>query len=232
MLAHIRLATRGTMDYENTHPFVMRDNCGRPQTLGHNGTIFDCEILSTFVKTQQGQTDSERILCYMIDRINTEQERLRRPMSQEERFRLMDEIICKITPENKVNLFVFDGELFYVHTNYKNSLHWCWKEDALVISTRPLGKDSWGQIPMNTLLAYQDGELRAPRSRQRIINSAAWYLWNTAFSKQQVKVSSDEKSQPIILQLIREGKPEGECSMLSLLSIDESLNDKVLILCI
>lgn len=160
MLAHIRLATRGTMDYENTHPFVMRDNCGRPWTLGHNGTIFDCEILNTFVKTQQGQTDSERILCYMIDRINTEQERLRRPMSQEERFRLMDEIICKITPENKVNLFVFDGELFYVHTNYKNSLHWCWKEDALVISTRPLGKDSWGQIPMNTLLAYQDGELR------------------------------------------------------------------------
>ncbi len=29
-----------------------------------------------------------------------------------------------------------------------------------------------------------------------------------------VKVSSDEKSQPIILRLIREGKPEGECSML------------------
>lgn len=29
-----------------------------------------------------------------------------------------------------------------------------------------------------------NGELRAPRSRQRIINSAAWYLWNTAFSKQ------------------------------------------------
>lgn len=39
-------------------------------------------------------------------------------------------------------------------------------------------------------------------------------------------------TEPIILQLIREGKPEGECSMLSLLSIDESLNDKVLILCI
>ena len=27
-------------------------------------------------------------------------------------------------------------------------------------------------------------------------------------------ISGDEKSQPIILQLIREGKPEGECSML------------------
>ena len=27
-------------------------------------------------------------------------------------------------------------------------------------------------------------KLRAPRSRQRIINLAAWYLWNTAFSKQ------------------------------------------------
>lgn len=160
MLAHIRLATRGTMDYENTHPFVMRDNYGRPWTLGHNGTIFDCEILNTFVKTQQGQTDSERILCYMIDRINAEQERLRRPLSQEERFRLMDEIVCEITPENKVNLLVFDGELFYVHTNYKNSLHWCRKGDALVVSTRPLDEDAWEQIPMNTLFAYQDGELR------------------------------------------------------------------------
>lgn len=52
-----------------------------------------------------------------------------------------------------------------------------------------------------------------------------------AFSVGSIEIV-DEKSQPIILQLIREGKPEGECSMLSLLSIDESLNDKVLILCI
>lgn len=53
MIAHIRLATRGTMDYENTHPFVMRDNNDRTWTLAHNGTIFECEALNPFVNSQR-----------------------------------------------------------------------------------------------------------------------------------------------------------------------------------
>lgn len=109
MLAHIRLATRGTMDYENTHPFVMRDNADRTWTLGHNGTIFECDSLNRFINVQEGQTDSERILCYIVDRINTEQEHLKRPLSQEERFQIMDQIICEIKVENKVNLLIYDG---------------------------------------------------------------------------------------------------------------------------
>ena len=66
MLAHIRLATKGNMDYENTHPFVMRDNSDRTWTLEHNGTIFACRALEPFVKLQQGQTDSERPHCNEI----------------------------------------------------------------------------------------------------------------------------------------------------------------------
>ena len=62
MFAHIRLATRGNQGYENTHPFVMRDNSDRTWTLAHNGTIFDCDLLNPFTHSQQGQTDSERIL--------------------------------------------------------------------------------------------------------------------------------------------------------------------------
>lgn len=159
MIAHIRLATRGTMDYENTHPFVMRDHSDRTWTLAHNGTIFDCEALNPFVHRQQGQTDSERILCYMIDRVNREQERLKRVLSQEERFHLIDEIICQITPENKVNLLLYDGELLYAHMNYRDSLFRCRKGEAIVFSTRPLDSDNWESMPMNTLLAYKDGSL-------------------------------------------------------------------------
>lgn len=159
MIAHIRLATRGNMDYENTHPFVMRDNYDRTWTLAHNGTIFECEALNSFVHAQQGQTDSERILCYIIHRMNAGQEKKGRPLSQEERFHLMDEIICEITPENKVNLLLYDGELLYVHTNYKNSLYRCKKGAAMVISTQPLDKGAWENVPMNTLLAYQKGSL-------------------------------------------------------------------------
>ena len=70
LFAHIRKATRGNIAYENCHPFVMYDYEGRAWTLMHNGTIFNSPLLEPYVQTQQGMTDSERILCYIIDRIN------------------------------------------------------------------------------------------------------------------------------------------------------------------
>lgn len=167
MIAHIRRATRGTMDYENTHPFVMRDDSDRTWTLAHNGTIFECDVLNPFVHSQQGQTDSERILLFIISRVNEAQKCLNRPLSQEERFQLMDEIICEITPENKVNLLLFDGELLYVHTNYRDSLYQCRKGGGLVISTRPLDRDNWEPVPFCRLLAYQDGILFGAGTRHR-----------------------------------------------------------------
>lgn len=157
MVAHIRLATRGSINYENTHPFVMRDNCNRTWTLIHNGTIFDCDVLNPFTSRQQGQTDSERILAYIVSRMNTETEQ--QMLSQRERFMLVDRILCEITPENKVNLIVYDGELMYVHTNYKNSLYRCQKGEAAVISTKALDYRAWEELPLNTLVAYRDGKL-------------------------------------------------------------------------
>lgn len=158
MLAHIRLATRGTMEYENTHPFVMRDNDNRTWTLIHNGTIFECESLNRFAHVQQGQTDSERILCYIISKVNALQEEKGTALSPKERFELVDEILCEITPENKVNLLLFDGELLYVHTNYPGSLHICEKGQGVVISTRPLDYGPWKELPLNTLEAYWKGK--------------------------------------------------------------------------
>ena len=159
MIAHIRLATRGSMDYENSHPFVMRDNYNRTWTLAHNGTIFECDVLNPFVHEQEGQTDSERILCYIISRINAAQKERGEALPQEERFRLVDEIVCEVSPENKLNLLLYDGELFYVHTNYRDSLYRCRKNGGMVISTRPLDWDAWENVPMNTLLAYEKGNL-------------------------------------------------------------------------
>ncbi len=157
MIAHIRLATRGSINYENSHPFVMRDNSDRTWTLAHNGTIFECDVLDPFVHKQQGTTDSERILAYIISRVNSELEQ-KEELSGQERFELIDEVLCEITSENKVNLLLFDGELMYVHTNYQNSLYSCQKGDAVVISTKPLDHHVWEPVPMNTLTAYQDGK--------------------------------------------------------------------------
>lgn len=157
MIAHIRLATRGNINYENTHPFVMRDNSNRTWTLAHNGTIFDCDILNPFAHNQQGQTDSERILAYIVSRMNLELEK-KKELSGRERFEAIDKILCEITPENKINLLLYDGEMMYVHTNYQNSLYSCRKGEAAVISTRPLDHHKWENVPMNTLIAYQGGK--------------------------------------------------------------------------
>lgn len=157
-IAHIRLATRGITEYINCHPFVLRDASDRAWTLAHNGTIFESGEMNKYCKVQRGQTDSERILYYIIDCVNSRQEQLKRPLNERERCELMDEIICRITPENKVNLLIFDGEVMYVHTNYAESLYRCRKNEGMIFSTQPLNLSRWDRVEMNTLLAYKDGE--------------------------------------------------------------------------
>ena len=159
MMAHIRLATRGNMDYENTHPFVARDSSGRSWTFEHNGTIFECDELNPYVKTQEGHTDSERVLLYIIDRINEAEREKRSPLSKSERFGVIDRVVCGITPENKLNFVMYDGELLYAHTNYKGSLYVSEKGKAAVISTRPLDLGRWEPLPLDTLVAYEHGQL-------------------------------------------------------------------------
>ncbi len=157
MLAHIRWATRGSMDYENCHPFVMRDNRNRAWTLIHNGTIFDCPELNEYVHVQEGLTDSERILCRIVDLVSQKQREMGRSLAPEERFRLLDEMVCRISPRNKLNLLLYDGELLYAHTNYADSLYTRRIGDSAVFATVPLDRESWEPVPFTTLLAYRDG---------------------------------------------------------------------------
>lgn len=158
MIAHIRLATRGNMEYENCHPFVMRDNCDRTWTLAHNGTIFDCPAMQDYVYTQEGQTDSERILCHVIACVNDRQAQLGRALTSEERFRLMDDLVCQVAPHNKLNLLIYDSDQLYVHTNYANSLYIKQWDSTALFSTVPLDRGAWRPVKFTTLLAYRDGK--------------------------------------------------------------------------
>lgn len=159
LLAHIRKASVGSLEYKNSHPFALRDNFDRLWTLTHNGTIFEGPVLEPYVSLQKGNTDSERILYYLVDQVNARQKEKRGELLEEERFSVVDEVIHTITPKNKVNLMIYDGDLFYIHTNHKDSLHFCQKEKMLLVSTKPLNQDHWEEVPMNTLLAYRSGEL-------------------------------------------------------------------------
>lgn len=159
MIAHIRLATKGSMEYENCHPFIRKDETGRTWTLAHNGTIFEGEVLDSYFYVQEGQTDSERILYLLIDRLNDSYRESGCPLSASARFYLLDALICEIAKENKLNLMLYDGEYFYVHTNCRGSLYLSKRKGGYVFSTVPLDGQEWKPLPLNTLLAFQDGKL-------------------------------------------------------------------------
>jgi glutamine amidotransferase len=148
------------VEYENCHPYRKRDCRGRNWTLIHNGTIFEYEPLNRYVTFQEGDTDSERILLYLVDQINQAELKKRTPLTKEERFRLLDQIIPGMAEGNKLNLIFYDGELFYVHTNFQDSLYELEEEEQVIFSTQPLGreKNRWKPVRFTTLLAFEDGE--------------------------------------------------------------------------
>ena len=157
-LAHIRQATVGKMEYANSHPFILRDSLNRAWTLAHNGTIFDGAKTDAYASAQEGSTDSERILYYLVDQVNQRQSSLGREMTMEERFALIDGLIGGLAPNNKLNLTLYDGELLYVHTNYANSLFMKETNGAAVFATVPLDNGDWQPLPFMTPLAYHYGK--------------------------------------------------------------------------
>jgi len=159
MMAHIRRATMGEVSYNNTHPFTAFDESGRRWVMVHNGTIFEAPGLSKYQYSQQGSTDSERILLYIVDRINHGFMQDPCGFDVNERLALIDEIILRLVPKNKVNLLLYDGDYFYVHKNERGTLFYQEKPGIVIFATRPLDDEEWKELPMNRLLVYKDGKL-------------------------------------------------------------------------
>lgn len=158
LLAHIRFATIGNEEYRNSHPFAKQDSSGRCWVLIHNGTVFDYPALAPYQYLQGGETDSERILLYLVDLIDHKQAEEGRPLEAVERIRLVDAMLADMSRGNKMNLILYDGELMYVHTNYINSLFVCERGNTALFCTVPLSEGRWELLPFTALCAYQNGK--------------------------------------------------------------------------
>ncbi|MBR1870861.1 MAG: class II glutamine amidotransferase [Kiritimatiellae bacterium] len=162
MIAHIRLATMGTVDYVNTHPFYATDAHGRRWTLAHNGTIFGAPALDRHFVLQDGSTDSECILLELVARMSAAPD----AASAETRFGILADFASEIsrgsTPHgNKVNLLIHDGEFLYAHTNFKDSLFCATAPEGVWLCTVPLAsvRCEWRPLPFTSLCAFRAGEL-------------------------------------------------------------------------
>ena len=159
MLGHIRLATVGTLGKSNCHPFTKTDITGRTWVMAHNGTIFSGMTLLKYDELQEGETDSERILMYFVDKINERTKEKGAPLNSAERCAVIDNAIASITKRNKVNLILFDTQQYYVHTNMKGTLYRRVKDGAVMFGTVPYDSVGWEEIPLCTLFVYQNGSL-------------------------------------------------------------------------
>ena len=153
-LAHIRKATIGEICKENCHPFSGVDRFGRQWVLMHNGTIFNGNELLPFRKVQTGSTDSERILLYLLDRINA----LASAPDAKERISLVENSIQILSWRNKLNLMIYDGEQLYVHVNMHDTLFYTAEDSAVLFATTPLNDRMWQPVELCTLLVYADGK--------------------------------------------------------------------------
>ena len=158
-LGHIRFATIGSIKKVNCHPFSSVDSTGRNWILIHNGNIYSGLQLIPYEEKQTGETDSERILLYLIDRINNKTLEKGSPLNNLERCKVVESFIKDLAPRNRLNLLIYDSEQLYVHANLKDSLYLSKNDDSFYFSTTPLENDFiWDTIPINKLFVYSHSE--------------------------------------------------------------------------
>ena len=161
LIAHIRNTTRGTLAYANCHPFEFADSCGRMWSICHNGTIIDETLTSRFGAVQEGCTDTERVSLLLHERLDAAITEKGSLLSFEERFAVLGQLVADLSPSNKLNLAIEDGEYLYIHTNtFQPTLYENVLDDGVVFCSRPIGtEDLWSPVPSCRLLAFRDGKM-------------------------------------------------------------------------
>jgi glutamine amidotransferase len=153
-IAHIRYATRGNLNLENTHPFFKTED-STSWIFAHNGTVDFPKW--TFNKSDlKGDTDSEKIFLHILNRINE----CSKNTDTKDKFTLIAKVLEELSPYGKMNLSFTDGENLYVHTNLEKTLYSTKSEGTVMFATEPLDikNTKWNQVALDTLLVYKDGQ--------------------------------------------------------------------------
>ena len=177
--SHIRKATQGKINLENSHPFS-RELWGRQWIFAHNGDLYDYfpELSGRF--TPVGNTDSERAFCYLLDqlvkRFGYHEPKL------DQVFDLLAEISPAIAEHGTFNFCLSNGQALFSYAITK--LHWLVREypfrpaqlididvevdfsqvttpkdRVAVITTEPLTQnEEWTAFQPGEMILFQHGE--------------------------------------------------------------------------
>ncbi|MDD2944422.1 class II glutamine amidotransferase [Acinetobacter haemolyticus] len=178
VIAHIRKATQGKINLENSHPFS-RELWGRQWIFAHNGDLHDFNPTLSGRFTPVGNTDSERAFCYLLDQLVLKFGYHEPKLDQV--FDLLAEVSPKIAEHGTFNFCLSNGQALFTYAITK--LHWLVREypfkpaqlidldvevdfsqvttpedRVAVITTEPLTQnETWNAFVPGEMILFQDG---------------------------------------------------------------------------
>ncbi|KGQ27039.1 glutamine amidotransferase [Gallibacterium anatis CCM5995] len=178
VIAHIRKATQGNVNLENTHPF-MREIWGENWVFAHNGNLTTLPDLSDCRAQPIGTTDSEAAFCYMTEFLKRRY--LRKP-SEDEIFDAVYEVSQELSKLGTFNFILSNGQFMIAYCS--TFLHYLTRkapfgkafrvdddgfidfndyakpgDKVTIISTQPLTKNEhWTKMAHGGFVMFKDGE--------------------------------------------------------------------------
>ncbi|MCI7717708.1 class II glutamine amidotransferase [[Pasteurella] aerogenes] len=178
VVAHIRKATQGEVNLENTHPFI-REIWGENWVFAHNGNLTTLPDLSDSYCQPIGSTDSEAAFCYMANQLKL---RFRKKPTEQELFATIQEITHKLAEKGTFNFILSNGEWMIAHCS--TNLHYLTRrapfgkaqrvdddnvidfsnytqdtDKVTLITTFPLTKnETWTKMENGGFIFFKEGE--------------------------------------------------------------------------
>lgn len=178
VIAHIRKATQGKINLENSHPFS-RELWGRQWIFAHNGDLHDFHPRLTGRFTPVGNTDSERAFCFLLDQLVAKFGYHEPKLDQI--FDVLVEHSPQIAEYGTFNFCLSNGQALFSYAITK--LHWLVREypfkpaqlididievdfsqvttpedRVAVITTEPLTQNEvWTAFAQGEMIVFQDG---------------------------------------------------------------------------
>ena len=117
VLAHVRRASHGELNLENTHPFK-RELGGRAHVFAHNGDISGIVEAYPAGSTRFqaiGTTDSEIAFCVLLERLTAAWSQPGKVPSLEQRLEVLAEVARELRSFGTANFLYSDNEYLFVH---------------------------------------------------------------------------------------------------------------------
>ena len=178
VIAHIRKATQGAVNIENTHPFI-REIWGENWVFAHNGNLKDLPNMSESFCQPIGSTDSEAAFCYMAEFLKS---RFKKKPTEMQIFQAIQEVSKELAAHGTFNFILSNGEWMIAHCS--TNLHYLARKSPFgkahridddgvidfndyakdgdkvtIITTFPLTKDEpWTKMENGGFVFFKEGD--------------------------------------------------------------------------